>query len=662
MLAHLAAFDFFKSEFSLRFHKHQSISTTLGLLFSLIILVILAFYASQSDLFHRVAPRVLDSTMGLDNRPEINYQKKLLAVGIEDLSAFGYMDPSIYYINVINYYYDSTGDGYGNKQVQKTLHICSEDDFADDPSIYTTLSLSNMYCLEDSNFELKGYWDEPEMIYASIEMMLCNNELSNANVSCKSYEEMGNQINGYTFNVYYYDTIFDSSNQLTPLKKVIVNEWTYIDIRIRKETEILIENLNSQTDDGLLFENWNYINDQQYVSKNSDFNFADENDTSLPRVTFSFVAAKTERNIQRIYLKISDLLANIGGISHTLMIIGVVLVKMQRDFLIKKTILNSLYSFKIKKNGKNKKSPLSNPNKFLSELRIETKLLECKTQKTFKTIETDLNIINQVKSNLSANTKPTRKTQEDPLEKVSSKKCDFTQIQKKILREDIDEMQKVDSEIDCNNIELREKIIPIKKVTSFSDKIKNTRRKGKLGLLSLRYENQMKHKAQAIMKFQEYKQKLLNNRNLTLNECEYSFWKMKRALVFWKNKETDEVGAKIFEKSKEIFEKNIDIIEIVKKLQEIEKLKTIIFDENQLKLFNFISKPLVYLNDDQVNKKFTKTRTVKIDLNLKQENDRDMVTNLLHHFEQLKNEEKLTEVDKKLLDCLDRDLEGFLEE
>ena len=78
MLAHLAAFDFFKSEFSLRFHKHQSISTTLGLLFSLIILVILAFYASQSDLFHRVAPRVLDSTLGLDNRPEINYQKKAL--------------------------------------------------------------------------------------------------------------------------------------------------------------------------------------------------------------------------------------------------------------------------------------------------------------------------------------------------------------------------------------------------------------------------------------------------------------------------------------------------------------------------------------------------------------------------------------------------------
>lgn len=73
---------------------------------------------------------------------------------------------------------------------------------------------------------------------------------------------------------------------------------------------------------GLLFKDWTYIDESQFVSKATDISFSNDNDTSTPRITFSFVAAKTERNIQRIFLKVSDLFANLGGISSTLLFIG----------------------------------------------------------------------------------------------------------------------------------------------------------------------------------------------------------------------------------------------------------------------------------------------------------------------------------------------------
>ena len=124
---------------------------------------------------------------------------------------------------------------------------------------------------------------------------------------------MNQQFQGKTFNIYYYDVVFDSSNQNNPLKKVVVTEWVYIDIKLNKEAEYFIQNLKTKTDYGLLFEGWNYMDESQFVSKTSELSSALDNDTSTPRVTFSFVAAKTERNIQRIFLKISDLLANLGG-------------------------------------------------------------------------------------------------------------------------------------------------------------------------------------------------------------------------------------------------------------------------------------------------------------------------------------------------------------
>ena len=111
------ALDLFKSHFVLRFHKNEKVSSNLGLFFSIAITVVLVFYASQSDLFYRRAPKVLDSSTGLDSRRTINFQNKIFAIGVsDDNTNEGLVDPTLFSIDVVNFYYGQDNGTMGRSQ------------------------------------------------------------------------------------------------------------------------------------------------------------------------------------------------------------------------------------------------------------------------------------------------------------------------------------------------------------------------------------------------------------------------------------------------------------------------------------------------------------------------------------------------------------------
>lgn len=74
-------------------------------------------------------------------------------------------------------------------------------------------------------------------------------------------------------------------------------------------------------------------------------------------------------------------------------------------------------------------------------------------------------------------------------------------------------------------------------------------------------------------------------------------------------------GNKNLNLAEELYAKEIDILRIVKKLHELEKLKFVLFDKEQLILFNSIDKTLLNLND---NKGFSWKKDLK-EVNMKKE-------------------------------------------
>lgn len=114
-------------------------------------------------------------------------------------------------------------------------------------------------------------------------------------------------------------------------------------MEVRKQREYFFQKIRTKTEDGLLFNNQNEEEDVEFVAKNYDTNSVSKNDIEIPVVPFSFISEKKERTILRIYEKISDLLAKLGGIMNTLILLGWFWFKIEHKLIIKKIMLNNLY-------------------------------------------------------------------------------------------------------------------------------------------------------------------------------------------------------------------------------------------------------------------------------------------------------------------------------
>ena len=92
------------------------------------------------------------------------------------------------------------------------------------------------------------------------------------------------------------------------------------------------------------------------------------------------------------------------------------------------------------------------------------------------------------------------------------------------------------------------------------------------------------------------------------------------------SKKLDSASQRI-NKAEELAMKDLDISEILKKLHEIEKLKCVIFNEYQLKLFNLIGKPFLQLEPED-------TREI-IESDLFSKNNKNNVSNIDQRLFQL---------------------------
>ena len=146
--------------------------------------------------------------------------------------------------------------------------------------------------------------------------------------------------------------------------------------------------------------------------------------------------------------------------------------------------------------------------------------------------------------------------------------------------------------------------------------------------------------------------------------CNYKTLRMKKELI---------------KRGSKAINKRIDISYIIQKLVEIEKLKVLLLDADQLKLFEYLPKPL--LTNNKKAKLFSKKKFFNkvqdthnlITLNYFQEKWKQMdedknnknilekITSLFESYQRIKFKEHLTEIDQKLLNMLDTNIKTLLE-
>ena len=591
--------DLFKSPLTLLFNRQRFISTKFGFCCSIAIFSLLIALACNSDLFEKSLPMIVSSTTPASNRPLLKLNKKIIAIGlIDEDNLEGFIDPLIYSITISNVIsvnnYSSVVNGIREK---KKIHKCSEEDFDKNSEIYKNLRLSNYFCVdEDENyFDLEGYFDEASMKYGLIELNLCDNITNNGN--CKGFNEMISKLNGKRFDIYYEDLMIESSNYLSPLNNIISVTSRYIDLHYKKSVDLFFQSVQFQSDDGLFFTNFEEFQDLRLNYQYYDFFTLPQGNYSLSMISFRLFSDKLYQNFKRRYTTVSDLLARMGGLIQILMLFAYIFVYCEHSLLLKNTILNSLYVF----------------HKQESKYPIFTKKFNF------------MDFWNSLKININNNYRP-------PIKPHMALKFD-PGPKKNFLNSDINEFNKKEGNLMPHN---DHKILK----KTFSN----------LKLNENLLNNAFELRRRKILEFQEFKNK---NQKMNFGVLKFLKLNIKKILPIF-NLSYEE---QLFHKSEEVYEKELDFIEILKKLQEVEKLKQILLNPKQQILFNFLAKPLLHLNQFK-SRKSMGFNSINLDGQKEQKNLEEL-RKTMDFYEDSKNQESLTEIDKRLFKILNTDVKTF---
>lgn len=299
---------------------------------------------SRSDVFQKKLPKTLISNLPQTSREKVSFSNKLLAIGLQGKDdGLGFIDETIFEINVKM----AKKNENTNLQLLRekiNLHRCSEKDF-EDGLMFHSLNLENNFCLEKNvSIEMKGYWDEKEMNFLEIEINICDNVTMNGR--CKSVEFIEKTLALYnSFNIYFENVIVDINDYRTPIRKGLHNEYRSVDLKFKKIIELTMENIQLETDDGFIMEETQTIYNVKYDEQKIDFYAKKDLNVDRTLCKFEIYASKNFLKMERMYEKISDLLARLGGVLKALMAIGFILAKVEFGLKTKTKIMNLLFRF-----------------------------------------------------------------------------------------------------------------------------------------------------------------------------------------------------------------------------------------------------------------------------------------------------------------------------
>lgn len=619
----LSNFDLFSFPIALSLSGTEKTSTITGKLVTIFIITFLLYSLIRSDMVLKKNPTVLSQDLKMKSRPLLTFSKSnfTLVASISDVNNVFFSDSQIFSV-ILYQYYVNNGDGT-NIVESYTMELCKPEDFTERPDDYYRLNLSKAYCAPNNvSLKMSGYWDEEIIQYFTVDIYLCTNSTSNN--TCKSEEEIQDFIYLKYLNIYFTNNNFDFSNYHDIIQSQFKMYYQILDVKLRKEINFFIKSTRISTDDGALLENENIIMSYQYDTFQTDVFAGETDDPAIYSVLFypSDVQSATTRK----YQSFSDLLAQLGGILNFLISFGFFVAKIENHYNLTKLFSNELYIFQ-----KTKDNEQENAMKI-------TNIFSNDTERHPNFEQNKANIL--CKDNENA--------ENAPLEKV--KKIDYigakTVLDDIPLPESLKNIEEKEKNEKVNMVfEIKNTISPVNatKRKSFSPFKRNSRKKS-FGNFD-KTEKQIQYTLDNLVEYQKIKNK---EKHLNFGFFEYlkvNFLKIKKWNLNLKEK--------LFIKGEEQINKEIDLLHILKILQEVEKMKRVLLSNEQLILFNLLAKPMIKL--PMGSNLFTQDTRFKFSIH---ENEKINKNDAISAY--INAKEQYSEIDRRILELLDEDVKVFI--
>jgi hypothetical protein len=438
------------------------------------------------------------------------------------------------------------------------LRNCKSSDFPSTVSEqYYLMALDNAICFDNHDFTIGGDFSGDYVSYIDFWISPCLNYTNN-NFKCNSKEEILEFFNSGKISISLHrDEIqYNATNFLNPIEKFIIEDNYILDMRISKKYAYYLQNFVVETNEGIFWNDFTSQVDQTYDIPKFDFSFNSNNFEEISLVEFRFLSSIKNVVHTRTYLKGTDVIAQLGGLLKIFLMVGEFLFYFIYHRRMNENIITKL--FQVLEEDMNKQSSNNSENKPnpYSEAMSHLFIKSIVKKKISSYNVSSCNIIPSTASQLVFNKKREGKN----LFKKHNELQNIVNIFPKNKPKPISQMVKVDliNQHFMKRFE-REKL-RLDKIFSKGEYIATT-----LLLCKYCYSKKIKIKHE-------------NYDRLVKTSMGY-----------------------------------IDILKIVKNLQDFNKMKYVLFNKKQLAIFNLIEDP-VYDHDD--NKKRSKlTKTIKFEMN-----------------------------------------------
>ncbi len=516
----------------------------------------------------------------------------------------------------------------GKKNITKInipIKKCTQEDFHHliDNS-FKKSNLSQLFCpnWNNINYTLEGTYMDYYYKYIIIQIGLTEYALNNLDLTKKLFID-----NPFEMALFFLDNAMDYDNRKNPMPLFLNHIFRTIDFNYIKSTQVLISPVEFYNDENIIIENPHLSKGLTIDSYFDSFRNSDRNINKENLLGQFFLKASTKIvELKRSYEKLPLFVADLTGILENILIFLLLTVNSVERILIDHKIITKMFKYKGSKYYDidyllklfNNDNCESNIMKIINKQHLDiVKKRNGGIKSMRKSIITLLdnklsNIENKIdkKNNFISNSDmkflkiSTIETQKNNYNKdninveVKSKQPDGISLLNYTLKK---------SEIDSYSIE---SLSSINDITHEKKNIKEENLNNEIVFTSPSLRNIIENDNDN----ENYKDKNnnnqhnnnnrnYNNQNYTNREKIFSSGICKIIcfkLFYWTNKKLKEKNF-IFSKAENKIHYYLDIYNYIQKIQEIDLLIYILFDNDQYKLFQYLSKPPIIADNESQN-------------------------------------------------------------
>ena len=477
------------------------------------------------------------------------------------------------------------------------IKLCEENDFRNKVNrTFKLRGLSKMYCpiLNNVNYTVEGTMMDPYYKYYNLEIWLTEYALNNFN-ELEKYVE----INPLEMSYYFLDNAIDYENRKNPLPNFLNYLFKAIDINYEKDTEIIKSPMEFSNDENIIINNPYKIYGATIDNHVDSFHTISEPNKLGQSIVGKYIlkASPIMFSLTRIYQKLPSFIAELSGILEEILLLLLLITNILERQAIDNKLIKKMLKFKGCKNYDVKYLL----NIFNNENHRKSKVMEIINKPKMNIRRNTLGVINIDNNFIFQRNIRHGNTENKRNQFLSNNDLYYLNKRKNTLEITTDNFK---------NQSNKKHVTELLNINSISDSNSSISKNEKKNNSNRSFIESIISNNQSINKnITETHKNFIINPIKTIKKKKYKqenfselgiFDALFSKLFFWYSTKLER-RREFFNKAEEKIHYYFDVYNYIQKMQEVDLLVYTLLEDDQIKLFEFLSRPPLKITPNRMD-------------------------------------------------------------